>query len=203
MDRRKTLGPQGRTFVLCMGFLGAVFAGWWLGLLVAFVTGVVPLDPPRFPGEYLAAMLLAYFLLALLTAHVHRVDGNGRGTALGLLFLSSFATLDLLCSLYLLTPLEVLCVVPSPQDVEGSIGPGVGLATSQETLPECRPVAPLLYSPRFAMAMVPTVLIAVLLCSGSVRRGALLQFTGFTVGGLFVLAGLLSTLARTLAAVSS
>lgn len=75
------------------------------------------------------------------------------------------------------------------------------LAASQKTLQSIARSRP--YSTRFATAMVPTALTAVLLCSGTVWRSALLRFIGFTVGGLFMLAGLLSALNRTPAATGS
>lgn len=183
----------GRTFVLSFGFLGGALAGVWLGLVVAFVSGMAPSYPARFRGEDLAAALVAALCLATLHSLIRRTDG--RASSLGLLFVTAFAALDLLCSLYLLTPPKVLCVVP-PQYIEASTASGVLFAGSQETPPEFRPAAPLLYSLRFAAAMIPAALVAVLLCSATVWRSALLQLVGFVVGSLCALAGLLLSLAR-------
>lgn len=191
----------GRTFVLSVGFVGGALAGAWLGLVVAFVSGLVPANPAHFPGEDLAATLVAASALVGLYAQVRRTDR--RASSLGLLFVAAFAALDLLYSAYLLMPLEVLCMVPPPREVEASAGPDVLLVASWKTPSQCRTAAPLLYSLRFAAAMIPATLVAILFCSAAVWRSALLQLSGFATGGLFALAGLLLTLARTLAQVGS
>lgn len=188
---------SGRTFVLSLGFVGGALAGAWLGLIVAFFSGRIPSYPEHFPGEDLVAAFVAATALVGLYALVRRTDGWI--SALVLLFIAAFAALDLLCSAYLLMPLEVLCVVP-PRNVEAPAEPEVLLVASLETPPQCRSVAPLLYSTSFAAAMVPAALVAVLLCLAAVRRSVLLQLMGFAMGGLFVRAGLL-TLAGALAQV--
>ncbi len=90
----------GRTFILSVvGFLGGALAGAWLGLVVAFVSGMAPSDLACFPSEDLAAALVAALWLAALNALVRRTDEHV--SSLGLLFVVAFAALDLLCSLYL------------------------------------------------------------------------------------------------------
>ncbi len=92
-------GTIGRTFVLSVGFLGGALAGAWLGLVVAFVSDMAPSGPARFPGEDLAAALVAALCLAVVHTLVRRTDGHA--ASLGLLFVVAFVALDLLCSLYL------------------------------------------------------------------------------------------------------
>lgn len=184
----------GQTFLLVAGFVCGALAGAWLGLVAAFVSSISPSGPARFSGEDFAAALVATFSLAAVYVLVRQTDRQGRAAALGLLFVASFAAL---CALYVLRPLEVLCVVPWPS-VEASVGASVRHAVYQEATPGCRPVPPVLRSPSFFAAMAPAMLVTVLLCSAAVRRSAVLRLAGLGAGGLFALAGLLLSLARTL-----
>ncbi|MEW6635615.1 MAG: hypothetical protein AB1425_02250 [Actinomycetota bacterium] len=198
-QHRQAPDPEGRTFVLCGGYLGGALAGAWLGLVAAFVSGVAPSDPPRFPGEDLAAALVAASVLAVLVALVRKADGRGRAAALGLLFAASFAALDVLCSLYLLAPpSDVLCVLPAEEGP--SARSAATLVALQEELPPwCRSTPPVTTSPASAAAVAPAALVATLLCSAAVRRSASLQLAGLLVGSLFAFVGLLLALARAFA----
>jgi hypothetical protein len=198
-QHRQTPDSGGRTFVLCGGYLGGALAGAWLGLVAAFVLGVAPSDPPRFLGEDLAAALVAASVLAVLVALVRRADGRGRAAALGLLFAAAFAALDVLCSLYLLAPpLDVLCVLPAEGGPSAQFDTAL-VALQEELPPWCRSTPPVTTSPAFAAAVAPAALVAALLCSAAVRRSTLLQLAGLLVGSLFVLIGLLLSLARAFA----
>ncbi|MDX5895291.1 hypothetical protein [Rubrobacter radiotolerans] len=198
-QHRQTPDLEGRTFILCGGYLGGALAGAWLGLVAAFVLGVAPSDPPRFLGEDLVAALVAASVLVVLVALVRRVDGRGRAAALGLLFAASFAALDVLCSLYLLAPpLDVLCVLP-PEEGPSARFDATLVALQEELPPWCRSTPPVTTSPAFWAAVAPATLVATLLCSAAIRRSALLQFVGLLVGSLFALTGLLLSLARAFA----
>ncbi len=188
--------PEGRTFILCSGFSGAVIAGYWLGFMAALASGTVPADPPLFPGEYIVASLVPVFLLIGFYVLVGRADGQRRAAAFAFLAVAASAVLDVFCALYLLAPLETLCTLPSP-DVGPSARSGITLVAPQHELPpQCRPSPPVTSSPVFWVALAPAALVAVLLCSAAVRRSALLQLVGLTVACLFALAGLLLSLAR-------
>ena len=52
-------GDRGRAFVLFGGLLSGMLAGGWLGLVVAFVSGLAPSNPARFSGEDLLAVVIA------------------------------------------------------------------------------------------------------------------------------------------------
>ncbi len=186
-----------RTFVLVAGFVCGALAGAWLGFVAAFVSGIAPSGPARFPGEDLAAALAAVVAVAASYAVVRRTVG--RPAALGLLFVAAYAALDLLWFLYLFAPREVLCYVLPPEP-RADVGPNVLLAARQEgAVPECRSVQSSPFSPKLAAAMVPAALVALLLCSAAVRRSALLQLAGLGAGALFALIGLLLSLARAFA----
>jgi hypothetical protein len=170
-----------RTFILRAGFLGAALAGWWLGLLAALIHGVVPASPPLFPGEYLLANLVASAALGALVVLVSHADPGAR-TAPVLLATASFAAINTVCALHLLTPPETLCVL-----------------SQGEPLPwQCLPSPPPPNSLKLA-AMAPTTFVTVLLCTATVRRSSVLRLVGFAAAALFVLAGLLLSLARALA----
>lgn len=189
--------PEGRTFMLCAGFLGTLIGGYWSGIVVALITGAVSTEPPLFPGEYLVASLLLLMLLVGLYVSVCRTDG-WRPSIVGFLFVAAFAVLNILCALYLLTPLDTICILPSP-DAEPSARSGMTLVALHNDLPpQCRPSPPATSSPLFWVALAPAALVAVLLCSAALRRSALLQLAGVAAGGLFTLSGLLLSLARTL-----
>lgn len=195
VDSRRPAQPEGRTFMLCAGFFGTVIGGFWLGFMVALVTGIVSADPPLFPGEYLAATLLSLILLVGLYVLVRRADVR-RLVTLGLLFVAAIAVLDVLCALFLLTPLNTICILPSP-DVGPSARSDTRLVTFQDALPSrCRPSPPVTSAPVFWAVLAPSVLVATLLCSSAVRRSALLQLAGLAAGVLFTLSGLLLSLAR-------
>lgn len=125
----------GQTFLLVAGFVCGALAGAWLGLVAAFVSSISPSGPARFSGEDFAAALVATFSLAAVYVLVRQTDRQGRAAALGLLFVASFAAL---CALYVLRPLEVLCVVPWPS-VEASVGASVRHAVYQEATPGWQP----------------------------------------------------------------
>ena len=186
-----------RSFLLAAAFAAVAFAGTWLGAVTAVTTGMALSGPARFPGEDLAAALVATVAVATSYAVVRRAAG--RLVALGLLFVAAYAALDLLCSLYLFAPREILCFVLPPEP-RADGGSNVLLAARQEeAVPVCRASAPPLLSPKVAAAMLPAALVAVLLCYAEVRRSALLRSAGFAVGAVFALAGLVPSLARALA----
>lgn len=196
-DRQQIPETEGRTFMLSAGFLGTVIAGYWLGIMVALITGAVSTDTPLFPGEYLAASPLPLLLLVGLYVLIRRADGR-RPTALGFLFVAAFAVLNILCALYLLTPLDTICILPPP-DAGPSANSSVMLVALQDSLPpQCRPSPPATSSPLFWVALAPAALVAVLLCSAAVRRSARLQLAGVAAGGLFTLSGLLLSLVQAL-----
>ena len=194
-NHHQTSEAQGRTFILYAGFLGTLIGGYWLGLMIALVTGIASADPPLFPGEYLAGTLLSLTLLVGLYVLVHRADGR-RLVTLSLLFVAAFAILNVLCSLYLLAPLETLCILPSP-DAGPSTSTGKALVALQDNLPQhCRPSPPAASSPLFWVALTPAVLVTALLCSAALFRNSSLQLSGILTGSLFALAGLLLSLVR-------
>lgn len=165
--------------------------------MAAFAASMALSGPARFPGEDLAAALAAPVAIAAAYAIVRRAAG--RFSALGLLFVAAYAALDLLCSLCLFAPREVLCFVQLPEP-EADVGANVLLAARQEdeAVPDCRAYAPSLLSPKVAATMLPAALVAVLLCCAEVRRSALLRSAGFAAGAVFALAGLVLSLARAL-----
>jgi hypothetical protein len=107
-------GDRGRAFVLFGGFLAGTLAGGWLGLVVAFISGIAVSEPPRFPGEDIVAAILAGTILAALCALVYRA--GGRSARNGLFFAASFAAFVVLFSVDatgmspLLMPLPALLV---------------------------------------------------------------------------------------------
>lgn len=103
-------GPAGRAFVLSGGFLGGTLAGGWLGLVAAFVSGLAVSDPPRFPGEDLAAVLAAG-VLATLYAFVYWA--NGRSTRNNLHFIAVFAALVVLFSVDSTGAIPLLASLPA------------------------------------------------------------------------------------------
>lgn len=92
VDSRRPRKLDGRTFILCAGFVGTLIGGYWLGFMVALVAGFVSADPPLFPGEYLVGTLLSLTLLVGFHVLVRRADGP-RLVTLGLLFVAAFAIL--------------------------------------------------------------------------------------------------------------
>lgn len=152
------LAGGGRTFILVTAFISSTLAGTWLGAVAAFVSGTVPVGPPRFPGEDLAAALAAAFTVAVACAVVRRTEG--RLASFQLIFVAACAAQNFLYSLYFFAPPEFPC-----------------------------------FSPEIAAGMLPTLLVAFLLCYAEVRRSAPLRYAGSVTGAVFALAGAVVSLA--------
>lgn len=150
MPNATSPAERGRSFVLFGGFLAGTLAGGWLGLVVAFVSGLASPGPPRFPGEDLVAAVLAAGVLAALCALVYRADG--RSARNDLLLVAVFAAFVVLYSV----------------DSTGAI--------------------PLL-------APLPALLVGLLFALAAVRRSPLLRLAGLSLGTLYVVAGVLVSLA--------
>lgn len=187
---------ENRTSTLRAGFFGNVISGYWFGAMIALAAGIAPADPPLFPGEYLVVSLIPLLLLVRLHALVRRAD-ELRMTSLVFLFVSAFSVLNILCGLYLLTPPDTICILPSP-DVGPSAGADPTLATFQDAPPpRCRPSPPATSSPIFWASLAPSALVAAALCSSVVRRSTPLRLFGLAAGVISTFSGLLLSLART------
>ena len=68
-----------RAIVLLSCFVAASGTGAWLGLAVAFISGLTSVEPPRFPSGNLAASAFALGVLAVLCVIARRAGGIGIG----------------------------------------------------------------------------------------------------------------------------
>lgn len=187
--------PENRTFMLCGGFFGTVTSGYWLGSMIVLAIGLSPADPPLFPGEYLVASLIPLLVLVGLHSLVRQADGL-RLTTLVFLAVAAFSMLNALCSLYLLTPLDNVCIPQAP-DAGPSAGSKTTFMAFQDTLPpRCRPSPPVTSSPIFWASLAPSALVDAILCSSVVRRSTPLRLVGLAVGAISTLSVLLMSLAR-------
>lgn len=186
---------ENRTFMLCGGFFGTVISGYWLGSMIVLAIGLAPADPPLFPGEYLVVSLIPLLVLFGLHSLIRQADGL-RMTTLVFLAVAAFSMLNVLCSLYLLTPLDTVCISPSP-DAGPSAGSKTTFMAFQDTLPpRCRPSPPVTSSPIFWASLAPSALVAAVLCSSVVRRSTPLRLVGLAVGAISTLSVLVLSLAR-------
>ncbi len=114
---------HGRAFVLFGGFLAGTIAGGWLGLVVAFVSGLASSGPARFPGEDLVAAVLAGAVLAAVCALVRRAGGGvgppardraeGKGSRNDLLFSAVFAAFVVVLSVDSRGAIPLLAPLPA------------------------------------------------------------------------------------------
>ena len=188
--------PENRAFILCGGFFGTVISGYWLGSMIVLAVGLAPAEPPLFPGEYLVVSLIPLLLLVGFHSLIRQVD-ELRLTTLVFLAVAAFSILNALSSLYLLTPVDTVCIPRSPE-----AGPSAAYRTTlvafQESLPpQCRPSPPATSSPIFWASLAPSALFAAALCLSVVRRSTRLRLAGLAVGAISALSVLLLALART------
>lgn len=102
---------MGRAIVLFGGFLAGTLAGGWLGLVIAFVSGLASSGPPRFPGEDLLAAAVAVGALAVLCSLVYRA--GGAYVRNDLLFVAIFAAFVVLRSVDSAGAVPLLVPIPA------------------------------------------------------------------------------------------
>jgi len=116
-------GDRSRAFILFGGFLAGTVAGGWLGLIVAFVSGLASSAPARFPGEDLAAVVVASGVLWAASVLVRRAGGGigppardraeGKGARNDLLFVACFAAFVVLYSVDSAGAIPILSLFPA------------------------------------------------------------------------------------------